>query len=77
MNAWNATINVQFTITVGMTVADFNKVLNIKGGSAKNLVKAGALEEWTYFDGLNMGVLVKDDKIAGITVVPTQPNPEN
>jgi tetratricopeptide (TPR) repeat protein len=34
-----------------------------------------AVEEWTYFEGLNMGVLVKDDKIAGITVTPANANP--
>ena len=69
----NQTISGKYTITVGMSVADFNKVLNLKGGETKNLVKAGAMEEWTYFTGLNMGVLVKDDKIAGITVAPIAP----
>lgn len=65
-------ISMKFTITVGMSVKDFNKVLDIKGGNSKSLVKSGTLEDWTYFSGLNMGVLVKDDKIAGITVAPVQ-----
>ena len=64
------TISTIYKITVGMSVADFSKVLDIKGGVTTSLVKAGKLEDWTYFQGLNMGVLVKDDKIVGITVAP-------
>ena len=64
------TINFKFAVTVGMTVEEFSKFLDIKTGESKSLVKAGAMEEWTYFNGLNMGVLVKDGKIAGITVSP-------
>lgn len=64
------TINSKFRVTVGMSLKDFSSFLDIKGGSSRSLVKAGAIEEWTYFAGLNMGVLVKDDKIAGITVAP-------
>ncbi|MEI8281061.1 MAG: M48 family metalloprotease [Armatimonadota bacterium] len=66
------TVNASFKITVGMTVAEFSKVLDIKGGAVTSLVRAGKLEDWTYFAGLNMGVLVKDDKIVGITVAPVQ-----
>ena len=65
-------MNASFKITVGMTVAEFSKVLDIKGGAVTSLVRAGKLEDWTYFAGLNMGVLVKDDKIVGITVAPVQ-----
>lgn len=64
------TINSKFKVTVGMSVKDFSSFLDIKSGTLKSLVKAGTLEEWTYFAGLNMGVLVKDDKIVGITVAP-------
>jgi len=64
------TINDKFKVTVGMSVKDFSNFLDIKGGESRSLVKAGAIEEWTYFPGLNMGVLVKDDKIVGITVAP-------
>ena len=68
------TLNTSFRVSVGMTVSDFSKFLDIKGGLARNLVRAGTIEEWTYFSGLNMGVLVKDDKIAGITVAPVATN---
>ena len=68
----NLTISTKFTISVGMSVSDFNKVLDITKGQSKSLVKAGAIEEWTYFPGLNMGVLAKDGKIVGITVAPVQ-----
>ena len=53
-----------------MSVSDFAKFLDPKSGIARNLVKAGAIEEWTYFPGLNMGILIKNDKIVGITVAP-------
>lgn len=64
------TVSSKFRVTVGMSVKDFSSFLDIKGGEARSLVKAGAIEDWTYFAGLNMGVLVKDDKIVGITVAP-------
>ena len=70
----NRSIDAKFRISVGMTVKDFSQILDIKGGESRSLVKAGAVEEWTYFEGLNMGVLVKDDKVAGITVTPTNAN---
>ena len=66
------TVNVIFKVTVGMSVADFSRILDIKGGVVTSLVRAGKIEDWTYFAGLNMGVLVKDDKIIGITVAPVQ-----
>ena len=64
------TVNATFRVTVGMSVSDFAKFLDPKSGIARNLVKAGAIEEWTYFPGLNMGILIKNDKIVGITVAP-------
>ena len=66
------TVNIKFTVTVGMSTAEFSRILDLKGGVTTSLVKAGKLEDWTYFAGLNMGVLVKDDKIIGITVAPVQ-----
>jgi tetratricopeptide (TPR) repeat protein len=68
----NPTINTKFEVKVGMTVEDFSKFLDIKGGESKSLVRAGAIEEWTYFGGLNMGVLIKDGKVSGITVTPSK-----
>lgn len=66
------TVNTSFRVTVGMTVDAFSGILDIKGGISRNLVRAGTIEEWTYFPGLNMGVFVKDGKIAGITVAPVE-----
>lgn len=73
----NRSVDMRLRVTVGMSTSDFSKILDLKGGIPRSLVKAGALEEWTYFPGLNMGVFVKDDKIAGITVAPViLPEPE-
>jgi hypothetical protein len=58
-----------FLITVGMTEADLNKILPPSGAKTK-LIKGGELEEWTYWSGLNMGVLLADGKVKGITVTP-------
>ena len=66
----NRTVDAKITIKVGMSVDEFNSHLDLKGGISRSLVKQAAIEEWTYFPGLNFGVLVKDKKIAGITVAP-------
>jgi hypothetical protein len=59
-------------ITVGMSEDEFGKVLNPKGGLAKPLAKGGQTEEWLYYPGLQLGVLIKDGKVAGITTTPVQ-----
>jgi hypothetical protein len=64
-------VNLSFRISVGMSSAEFERVLNPAGGVNRMLVKAGALEEWLYYPGLNMGVLIKDKKVVGVTVTPS------
>lgn len=59
-------------ITVGMSEDEFGKVLNPKGGLAKPLAKGGQTEDWLYYPGLQLGVLIKDGKVAGITTTPVQ-----
>jgi tetratricopeptide (TPR) repeat protein len=64
-------INLSFRISVGMTEGQFSNILNPAGGVKRQLVKLAELEEWLYYPGLNMGVLMKDGKVAGITVTPS------
>lgn len=64
------TVEGKITIKVGMTAKEFGQYLNPKGGISRSLVKQATIEEWTYFPGLNIGVLFKDDKVAGLTVSP-------
>lgn len=59
-----------FKILVGMTTKDFNDYLDLSKGQKRSFVKCGTMEEWVYFDALNMGVCVKGDAIIGITVTP-------
>ena len=66
------TVEGSFHITVGMSQDDFAKILDPKGGIARNLVRAATIEEWTYYPGLNFGVLFKDKKVAGLTVCPVE-----
>jgi predicted Zn-dependent protease len=68
----DAKVNVAYRITVGMTVEEFNKILNSESGEAKQLIHNAAMEEWIYFQGLNFGIFVKDKKVAGITVTPAK-----
>lgn len=67
LKAVDANLNFEFKVTVGMSKADFSKVLNPDKAVKKNFIKTGTMEEWHYWSGLNMGVLFKDDKVAGIT----------
>lgn len=54
-------------ITVGMTEEDLGKILNVNAAPMRELAKGGELENWRYFTGLNLGVFIKDGKVAGIT----------
>jgi predicted Zn-dependent protease len=63
-------VNLNFRISVGMSLEQFSNILDPAGGMSRQLVKMATLEDWLYYPGLNMGVLIKDKKIAGITVVP-------
>lgn len=63
----DTTLNWSFKITIGMTKADFAKVLNPDNARKVNLIKTGSMEEWHYWPNLKMGVLFTDDKIAGLT----------
>lgn len=62
------TLTGVFKISVGMTEEEFGKILNPKGGVTKPLAKGGQTEEWLYYPALNMGVLIADGKVKGITV---------
>ncbi len=66
----NDTVSLEYKVTVGMTVDEFNKVLNLDNADTVSLVRSGTVEEWRYFPGLLMGVCVVDGKIVGITVTP-------
>lgn len=57
-----------FTVQVGMSVADLKKFLDPDSGEEIELAKGGDLETWTYWSGLNMGLLIADGKVKGITV---------
>lgn len=68
----DTSVRAEYRISVGMSEADLSKWLNLEGGSERELIRGGDLEKWTYFGGLNMGVLMKDGKVAGITVTPVK-----
>lgn len=67
LRAQDSTLNLDFKIAVGMSKADFTKILDPEKATKVNLIKGGTMEEWLYWPGLNMGVLFKDDKIVGVT----------
>ncbi|MBS1703746.1 MAG: M48 family metallopeptidase [Armatimonadetes bacterium] len=74
--AQDRTVNGAFHAKVGMSVDDFSKFLDPAAGISRSLVRDAAIEEWTYFPGVNFGVFIKDGKIAGITVCPVRlPDP--
>lgn len=67
LRSQDSTLTFEFKVTVGMTTEEFTKVLNPDKAGTKNFIKGGSMEEWRYWPGLNMGVLFKDGKVAGIT----------
>lgn len=66
----NDTVRTEFKVTVGMSVDEFNRILNLENADTVSLVRSGSVEEWQYFPGLLLGVCIDDDKIVGITVTP-------
>lgn len=61
-----------FRISVGMTETDLKKILDPESGEDIDLAKGGQTEEWTYWADLNLGVLIEDGKVKGITVTPVE-----
>lgn len=68
----NDTVQTEFQVTVGMSKADFAKILNPENGVKISLVRSGTVEEWLYFPGVMMGVCIDGDKVVGITVTPAE-----
>lgn len=66
----DSTVNLDLKITVGMSRDDFNKIISEKGGVKKDLAIGGKVESWLYYPDLEMGVLMENDKVKGITVTP-------
>ena len=61
-----------FRISVGMTETDLKRILDPESGEDIDLAKGGQTEEWTYWADLNLGVLIEDGKVKGITVTPVE-----
>lgn len=59
-----------FNITVGMSETDLKKILDPESGVKVNLAKGGDLEEWRYWSGLNLGILLEDGRVKGLTITP-------
>lgn len=72
LKSQDTTLDWEAKIVVGMKKSDFEKVLNPEKALKVSLIKTGSIEEWTYWPGLNMGVLFKDDVVAGITATPAR-----
>lgn len=59
-----------FRVTVGMSKDDLQKVLDLQLAVPRKLVRGAKMEEWSYFPEIGFGVLLKDDKVIGLTVSP-------
>lgn len=66
------TVTGYFRIVVGMTEADFNKILDLSKSVEKKVVGFSGIETWNFYPNLNFGVLRKDGRIAGVTVSPAK-----
>ena len=65
----DASSAVTYSISVGMSKADLFNVLSEKASVVKPLAEAGEVQQWNYFPGLGMGVLLDGDVTAGVTTV--------
>lgn len=63
-------LNQRERITVGMSQDDLEKLLGTEDQMKRNLVRMGKIEAWAYYPAYNIGVLIVDKKVAGITVAP-------
>ncbi len=68
----DATSQDAYQIKVGMTKAELFAILNEKASIMKDMADGGKVKNWNYFPGLNMGVLIENDKVVAITVSPVQ-----
>ncbi len=66
----DSSLTYTLKISVGMSESDFGGILSIAGGTKKMLARGGELEEWLYYPSINMGVLLADGKVKGITLSP-------
>ncbi|MBC8066628.1 MAG: M48 family metalloprotease [Chlorobia bacterium] len=66
------TVTGVFRIVVGMTEADFNKILDLSKSVEKKVIGVSGIETWNFYPNLNFGVQRKDGRISGVTVSPTK-----
>lgn len=66
----DSTVKLDLKIKVGMSRDDFNKIIDEKGGVKKDLARGGKMESWLYYPDLELGVLLENDVVKGITVSP-------
>lgn len=63
-------VSGNLVIRVGMSKADFEKVLPLSGGAEVNLSDLGKAHKWTYFGPLSLGVLIEGDVVKAVTITP-------
>lgn len=64
------TVSKRERITVGMSESDLEAIVGTEEVIERNLVRMGKIEGWKYYPYCNVGVLIIDKKVAGITVAP-------
>ena len=65
-------VRESMTLKVGMSKADFDKILPIEIGVETELSDMGKAEEWLYFGPLSLGVLFDGDKVKAMTITPVR-----
>lgn len=63
-------VRQSMTLKVGMSKAEFNRILPIEIGASAELSDMGKPENWLYFGPLSLGVLFEGDKVKALTVTP-------
>lgn len=59
-------------LKIGMSKAEFDKILPIEIGEEVELSDMGKAEKWLYFGPLSLGVLFEGDKLKAMTITPVR-----
>lgn len=64
------TLGLTLRIRVGMTLEEFDRVLEIDRGVVRELSNRGQPEEWLYYPQLSLGVRLQENRVVAVTLTP-------
>jgi hypothetical protein len=65
-------VRESMVLKIGMSKAEFDKILPLEIGQEVELSDMGKAEKWLYFGPLSLGVLFEGDKLKAMTITPVR-----